>query len=209
MRKRIFIQRSHIIRGVAIMSISAILFHVTGISVYAAYDGDKAARYAIDNVKPEIEGYYNSKYYRAKEDCTNFVSQCLEAGGKKRTGTGTGYSDPSVWCPHRKTWENANSFKKYWKNKGITVKSHKITNITSLNQELTNKFWSGDIFQYSDDDDVSDHSQIVCKRYIYDGKKTLLMAQHSDDKMINLLLYLQTKQTRFDKIKTFKFNSWK
>lgn len=208
MRKRILIQKSHIIRGVAIMSISAILFHVTGRSAYAAYDGIKAAEYAINNVKPEIKGYYNPNYYRADLDCTNFVSQCLEAGGKKRTGTGTGYSDLSVWCPHRTTWENANNFKKYWKNKGITVKSHKITDITSLNEEIYYKFWSGDIMQYSYSDDVSRHSQIVIGQQAYNGKASLRMAQHSNDKKdISLLRYLQ--ETRYKKIKTFKFNSWK
>ena len=31
-------------------------------------------------------GYNTKQYYKAGKDCTNFVSQCMVAGGKKKIG---------------------------------------------------------------------------------------------------------------------------
>lgn len=207
-RNVMYIQKKQIIRGMAIAVTTGILFDFTGINVSAKYYGINAAQYAIDNVKDGNPSYYNPNYYRADRDCTNFVSQCLEAGGKQRTGAGTGYSDMSVWHPHRTTWENANNFKKYWKKRCNNFSSYNITNIETLNRNLYDNYWSGDIIQYATADDVAHHSQIIIGQKSYNGQASLRMAQHtSDDKHISLLQYLST--TGYKKIKVFKFNTWK
>lgn len=48
----------------------------------AAYDGEKAARYAKKYAStPGSESGYNSYYKAYDADCTNFASQCLRDGG--------------------------------------------------------------------------------------------------------------------------------
>ena len=53
---------------------------VQSIGVVKAYDGKKAAAYAKKYWKKS-----NTNYHTYKNDCTNFVSQCLVAGGLKPT----------------------------------------------------------------------------------------------------------------------------
>ena len=44
-----------------------------------AYSGNDAMKYA----EKWYNGYNTKQYYKAGKDCTNFVSQCMVAGGKK------------------------------------------------------------------------------------------------------------------------------
>lgn len=59
-----------------------------------AYDGDAAASYAVawsGKVPPYT---YNPYYVAQQNDCTNFASQCLKAGGWQMTSTSaTGFVD--------------------------------------------------------------------------------------------------------------------
>jgi hypothetical protein len=45
-------------------------------NVSAAYDPDAAAKYAL-----KYANSYNTYYNQHSSDCTNFVSQCVKAGG--------------------------------------------------------------------------------------------------------------------------------
>lgn len=172
-----------------------------------AYNGTKAAQYAIG----WAYSYNTKEYYKADFDCTNFVSQCLVAGGKKCTAGSSNYNSLSHWRPHLATWENANRFKKYWKQK-IDVTTYKIPDSESEREKLVLKiyknFWSGDIIQYSYSDDVSKHSQIVVGQTSFNDHASLRLAQHTEgDDQINLLEYLN--RTGYKKIKTFKFTAYK
>lgn len=68
------------------------------ISGYAAFDGDAAADYAI-----KYATVYNSAFTAYSSDCTNFVSQALNAGGKNMHGTRkTGTKDSTKdWYHYR------------------------------------------------------------------------------------------------------------
>lgn len=54
----------------------ALLVFVTPLNAFAAYNGTKAANYAKNHATS-----YNSNYPSFSSDCTNFVSQCVHAGG--------------------------------------------------------------------------------------------------------------------------------
>lgn len=64
------------------MLLSTIMIATQGVNVYAAYDGEEAAEYAIEHAE---EDSYNTYYDSYSNDCTNFVSQCLHAGGLSKT----------------------------------------------------------------------------------------------------------------------------
>ena len=182
------------------MIISVCAISICPVSYVSAYSGIDAAKYALDWAK----GYNTSKYYKANFDCTNFASQCLEAGGKKRTSKSADYNSITQWRPHLGSWENDNIFKNYWKNQGINVKSYTITGPTALAWKLYSNYSSGDIMQYSYSDDISKHSQIVVGQTTYAGRPTLRMAQHTNGRDdIALENYLEA--TYYEKIKPFKF----
>jgi hypothetical protein len=75
-----------------IASVIVIILSVGAFSQFAeAYDGNKAAGYAIKHAKS-----YNANYPKMGADCTNFVSQCVKAGGIKVKSVPTskiGYSN--------------------------------------------------------------------------------------------------------------------
>ena len=77
---------------------------VQSIVVVKAYDGQKAAAYAKKYWKKS-----NTNYHTYNNDCTNFVSQCLVAGGLKPTTmpqaakTGAGIRAQSVYIT-KKHW---------------------------------------------------------------------------------------------------------
>lgn len=59
----------------------------------------------------EHESCSNSLYYFVNEnDCANFVSQCLAAGGFETGGE---------WSPHQSAWESATSLRKHLTENGL------------------------------------------------------------------------------------------
>lgn len=166
------------------------------ITAYAStdkkYDGNKSAAYA----EKWALKYNTQQYYNASLDCTNFVSQCLVAGGKTISSTLPSYADTNYWRPHSATWENANYFKKYWKSRvassGKSLSGLLTTEKYSYSTKLYNKLKKGDVIQYGYGTDDMRHSQI-CYAYGHSsaGYATLIMAQHTDNrKDIALLDYM-------------------
>ena len=179
-------------KKIAIICLSVVLFanfHFS-LNVYAAeaeYTNDKnwnranAAAYAN---KWALK--YNTKeYYKANYDCTNFVSQCLEKGGKKRSSTLPDYYSTKHWRPHSATWENANYFRKYWRakvaNTGKNIKNLSKKEKLAYADKMYNKLYNGDVIQWGYSKTDTSHSQIVWG-YDYDSKTssdTLKLAQHT------------------------------
>lgn len=108
--------------------ISIILSNST---VLAVYNGSVASSYATKWAK----SYNTSKYYKASLDCTNFVSQCLETGGKIRSSSLPSYESTSHWRPHSATWENATYFKKYWKPRAQAIWGRNIESFTQAQRK--------------------------------------------------------------------------
>lgn len=65
-----------------LMIIAFVLAIEVPVGVKAAYDGEEAAEYAQEYAKD-----YNPNYDEYDNDCTNFVSQCLYAGGFRNQGS--------------------------------------------------------------------------------------------------------------------------
>ncbi|MCR5704699.1 MAG: amidase domain-containing protein [Eubacterium sp.] len=152
-------------------------------SVSAAYKGSKAAAYAKD----WAESYNTKQYYIADLDCTNFVSQCLVAGGKTPSKKLPKYDDVNYWKPHSATWENATYFRKYW-SKRVFSGSKKIEGMSndakkSYAISLATFLSEGDVIQYAYNTDKVYHSQIChAKARDNSGNMIMKMAQHTDGK---------------------------
>ena len=67
-----------------------------------AYDGKKASNYAKTYYHNYNRAFYN--YNDAGGDCTNFVSQCLQAGGYKQDKEGTNFFKAGL----NQNWEKQN-----------------------------------------------------------------------------------------------------
>lgn len=161
-------------------------------SYASSYDREEAARYALE----WYNGYNTSKYYDAGLDCTNFVSQCLEAGGFRRTSSVGDWSSLNQWRPHSGTWENADLFSKYW-SRFSSRYSYSIgrSSAYSINKSLSDNLRKGDVVQYGYGLDEIKHSQIIHNfGYLWDAEKeyTAFMAQHTDGRAwISLYDYLK------------------
>ncbi len=169
-----------------------------------AYNGSFAASYGLNWYSG-----YNTDYYYAVEgnDCTNFVSQCVEAGGMATVPI-SDYADLTGWRPHSGTWEQAELFRKYWKNtRGTNVYNTVIdyTNNT-LNAYLYQKYWSVDVMQYHNIGE-SLHSQMVVGQTTYGGYPTLKVAQHTPNLLWPLSQYFQV--TGYTHIRAFRFHAFK
>lgn len=167
--------------------------HKVSAATDSNYIGSKAATYAGN----WYNGYNTTEYYKADLDCTNFVSQCLEKGGKKRSTKLPSYTDINYWRPHSATWESANYFKKYWvtqvKSAGKSISGMTKSEKSQYALDVISKITVGDVVQYGVGSDAMRHSQIVYKsRTISYGGKVWDMAQHtSPSKTINLHDYIR------------------
>lgn len=169
-----------------------------------AYEGDKAASYAAK----WATSYNTTKYYKASLDCTNFVSQCLETGGKTRSSSLPSYNSTNHWRPHSATWENANYFKKYWTKKVVSA-SKDITGLSKYAKKtfatkVYKRLYTGDIVQYGYGTDSMKHSQIVhdygtyYDDYYNNSCLTLKMAQHTGGrKNIDIHEYIRNTDYTF------------
>ena len=161
-----------------------------------AYERWDASAYALE----WHDSYNTAEYYKANLDCTNFVSQCLEAGGMKRSSSLPSYGSTKHWRPHSYTWENATGFRKYWKEQATYYDYDKITssNVKSLNSYITKKINVGDVVQYGNSSTDIKHSQIVYNVGKLSGINTLVLAQHtSGRKNIALIDYLKATSYKY------------
>lgn len=127
----------------------------------------------------------NTQYpYYEGNDCTNFVSQCLQAGGCKN------HFHPTHpwWCVGNKTsicWSVASSL--YWyikictKEDAFGIKAN--TMIIEGNNNYTNAIASqieiGDLIQYVNFNNRIQHSAIITGFQVNNGLKQPLITQHT------------------------------
>ena len=146
-------------------------------------------------------GYNTKQYYKAGKDCTNFVSQCMVAGGKKKSSSLPKYYSEKHWRPHSATWENATYFKKYWSKRVVCAGKE----ISSLNDKQKNAYASliykmiepGDVVQYGYSSNEIKHSQVSYdKGKSSKGFDTLLMAQHTSN-MLGIMLHDYISTTNY------------
>lgn len=155
-------------------------------STASAYDRNKAVDYAIQHTEPDSnqpgdkEEEYNQDYYIFESDCTNFVSQCLYAGGWNQIGRYDAwssnswyyvfYSWPSSTCyGFSRSWTVANDFYKFCAANPGRVKS---VSVSAASIKL------GDVIQMDFTGDGKwDHSLIVTKK----TSSEIYVSAHSND----------------------------
>jgi len=157
---------------------------------YSNYNRNNAVSYANSWATSPNSAFKN--YIYDGGDCTNFVSQCVYAGGLPETSSWYYYGSKNVSA----SWIMAQSFRDYYKNKVYdnTVLTNSIAQVTWASS-LYSKLWPGDVIQYSHANGTMLHSQIITG---YDsGSKSTYFAQHGADsynyfyKDGNLKYYLQ------------------
>lgn len=131
------------------------------------YNTNAAKDYAVywsgnDNKKDR----YNLRYNTYSADCTNFVSQCLYAGGLKEKkpngGLGTNINTYQYWYGHRPysttSWIRVADFYRYWAPKVST-------SVHTIHNSLASKAKVGDIIQFQKKSTGTKwHSMIVTKK---------------------------------------------
>ena len=154
---------------------------------------DYAIKYATDPNK-------QYKYYKFINgnggDCTNFVSQCLKAGGSP-----VDYNKIRPWWYHQGKsticWSVAHSL--YW-----YLKMNQSTNrnvIKGLEIEDIHNLEIGDVVFYENYNNVIFHSAIITSFVDVSGNKEPLISQHSFDQLNgNYLKSYEYKKAHFLKI---------
>ncbi len=187
------------------------------------YDRNAARVYAEAYAEsPNVKEY---PHYSG-DDCTNFVSQVLRAGGLEMAGKD--YTSFSNWFCYtndykllRKvslTWRSSRYFRKHWGNEnGIgnnTARSYRELTVEEALKNFENIYNSiqiGDVIQYGniENNNLPYHSQVVHGKHynISSGKYDVFVAQHTANRK-NVSLYeymklLQNKAERYIYIYTF------
>lgn len=145
----------------------------TGYPYYAEYYKQDITNNAYNDLDENMEGQSSTR--RGWSDCTNFVSQCISAGGMKYRKTG-------ILLPHRKssnwyyedkkpshTWGGANNFYLHWKERAGIAENSSVLNL-------------GDVLSidFTQDGDI-DHTAIITSDN-GDTNKEKLLTQHSVDR---------------------------
>lgn len=158
------------------------------------YDGGKASNYALDHALNYNPNYAN--FNGSGGDCTNFISQCLKAGGISQH-VGTAYSG-NCWyyktsTNRSSTWTGANEFRLY-----VTGSSSKINMPTSSWGSVT----YGDIIQLMNGS-TAVHSLIVSGVvYGSSGRSDILVCCHSSDKRhASLNTYFASRTKKYYHVK--------
>lgn len=175
----------------------------------------RAKIYNREAAKDYAEMYaesHNNKYPLFKgDDCTNFISQVLAAGGMKQIGQN--YDSYQSWFCYTNdakqlkkislSWRSARYFRKYWGNEnGVGQNASKVFKKMTVSEALKdfNALYEfleiGDVVQYGDpeNNNYPYHSQVIhAKEYnVVLGRNDLFMAQHSvNRKNVSLYDYLK------------------
>lgn len=141
-------------------------------STNSSYNATKAVKYAIKYAKKPNKDYY---YFKG-QDCTNYISQCLYAGGikmhsgKSKTDTCWFYKTGNN---RSSSWTGAEQFRKYLNRSSSKIKKKK-TNWLNVQK--------GDIIQLTLDGKAY-HSLIVTGIvYSSSGRADLLVCCHSSNR---------------------------
>jgi hypothetical protein len=145
------------------------------------YNREAAVNYAI---KYALEPNKEYKYFKLVDDnggdCTNFISQCLYAGGAPMD-----YNNVRPWWYDRKhgtasiCWAVAHSLFWYLKINQSTNRNK----IKGLEVEDVNTLEMGDLIFYENFKNIIFHSTIVTSFIETDGNKEPLISQHTFDQL--------------------------
>ncbi|MBR6740702.1 MAG: amidase domain-containing protein [Clostridia bacterium] len=175
---------------------------ITEYSANSNYNRNAARTYAYT--------YYNSRnpaYYSWPQDCANFVSQCLEAGGMAQIEGA--WNSNSAWLHEKEplnyslTWSGANSFAKHWGTdatgegyaRGYECRYYLVKDAKANYLDLYDTVQIGNvIIKCNDSNPVSgQHAMIVCDKMLMDESITL--AAHTEDTCTaDLYTYLYQSQ---------------
>mgnify|MGYP000723030813 CR=1 FL=1 len=144
----------------------------TGYPYYAEYYKQDITNNAYNDLDENMEGQSST---RGWSDCTNFVSQCISAGGMKyrKTGILLPHRQSSNWYYEDKkpshTWGGANNFYLHWKERAGIAENSSVLNL-------------GDVLSidFTQDGDI-DHTAIITSDN-GDTNKEKLLTQHSVDR---------------------------
>lgn len=143
------------------------------------YNGVEAANYAIRYaLKPNKAYKYFEPINDNGGDCTNFISQCLRAGGAPMDFN---YLRP-WWYDMKQgkasvSWAVAHSL--YWYLR--TNQSNNRNAIKGLEVEGVNELQLGDLIFYENYSNVIFHATIITSFVEVNGKREPLISQHTSD----------------------------
>lgn len=145
------------------------------------------------------------------DDCTNFVSQVLAAGGLLMTGRD--YTSFHDWFCYTKdpqnlrkvslTWRTAKYFRKYWGNENGTgrnaareYKEYTVLDALASFEEIYSYLDIGDVIQYGDpkNKNLPYHTQVIHAKHfnVALNRNDIFIAQHSANrKNVSLYEYLK------------------
>lgn len=136
----------------------------------SGYNRNTATTYANKWASKPNPSYNNYISEAAGGDCTNFVSQCLYAGGMSKSTT---------WKPYTSAWIMANPFRNYWMSKDYDYTVYTAGGAVGFWNDVYSDLWPGDVVQYGPSVSAGNagHSQIVTG--YNSSTKTTYVAQHS------------------------------
>lgn len=132
-------------------------------SLAVVYDWEAARNYAIEHAYNYNYAEYPdlSNFGNAPSDCANFVSQCLYAGGKSKSGDWYIYKlnsnnpvpstvaelDASWDLADPSPWISAKEFGGYWSTNAVSTKTYNVTDYLALSNRVISGYGIGDVIQ--------------------------------------------------------------
>lgn len=167
------------------------------------YDRNTAVLYALKyGLNPNPSYKYMKPFETVGGDCSNFISQCLKAGGAPMAfGTlkpwwyerkGTNNVSDDTWSL---SWTVANSLYLCLK----VRYEKKIWGLSGMEVDDINMLEEGDIIQYENSKGVIYHSAIITSFQAIPGGRAPLITQHSYD-AVNIT-YIKPKASRMHLMK--------
>lgn len=146
------------------------------------YNRDEAVKYAITYaLTPNPDYKYLSYHGDGGGDCTNFISQCLNAGGAPMDFK----SQKPWWYNHMETSKNDDKWSVSWSVAHALywcLKSRAKLNLPGLKATEVSDISmleAGDIIQYENADGIIYHSTIITSFINEKGSQKPLITQHS------------------------------
>jgi hypothetical protein len=171
------------------------------------YDRKLAKEYAEKYALVPNRGEYP---YFEKDDCANFISQVLRAGGIEEVGLR--WDKPEAWFCRTKntkdlkniaiTWRAARYFRRHWGNENGTGQNRAAASITITAQQALDNFdrlytllKEGDVIQYGNpkNKNYPYHTQVIHEKGLnYKlNRYDLFLAQHTQNRLyVSLYRYL-------------------
>jgi len=162
-------------------------------SILSSYNPYDAVTYATTwSNNDQSNPVRNPEYPSYREDCTNFVSQCLKAGGVPNVG-GTDIYSLNQWffiitsggTPTSNTWINASDFGTFWRNNSLSVTEEPLANISdraSFETLIYNSTYRGDALGLANSDGKVYHMMFVSDYDYSSGYGDILYCGHTRER---------------------------